>query len=308
MGWLNVKFVICAPRYEPESGGSIVLYKLARVLHTLGHEVRIWPIHRIRRERESLARHTLRRAAYVVTRSYRPRFAPHPDLRGALAVSDDLADSVVIYPDIVAGNPLGAARYVRWLLFRPGELGVPFQFSQGDLYFCFQEAFNVHCEGMRYGGALTVLDWMTDIYRQTQFGHREGVCYMLRKGAKRTDLPSLRGLEVVDRCRHRQLADIFNSRRVCYFFDPYTAYSEYAALCGCIPVVVPIPGMSRQAWTPPSGDRLGVAYGEDDIARALASRDRLGENIAASQVAGVDSALRFISVVGNHFGSFDVKR
>jgi len=38
-----------------------------------------------------------------------------------------------------------------------------------------------------------------------------------------------------------------------------------AAMCGCTPVVIPDPGLTREQWTPEGGDRYGVAYGVDDV-------------------------------------------
>jgi hypothetical protein len=293
-----MKFVICAPRYEPSSGGSIVLYKLARLLQQLGHDVRIWPAHRV--PARGIAATAWRRAAYAATRLYRPRFRPHPELAGKIATKADLGDGIVVYPEIVPGNPLRAARYVRWLLYKPGGQGMASGHAPGDLYFCFQEAFNTGCDGMRYGGVLRVEDWMTDIYAQSNSGAREGACYMVRKGKTRTDLPRLAGLEVVDGLDHARLARIFNARRACYFFDPYTAYSEYAALCGCIPIVVPLPGVGKDAWTP--GGRPGVAYGEDDVENAIASRPRLLQFVRESEQASLDSVRRFVSIVREHHG------
>lgn len=294
-----MRFVICAPRYEPSSGGSIVLYKLARLLQGLGHDVRIWPAHRVPAGR--LATTVLRRAAYMATRWYRPNFRPHPELAGKLAEEDDLSRGVVVYPETIPGNPLRAARYVRWMLYKPGELGVRFDCRPGDLYFCYQEAFNTRCEAMEYGGVLSVVDWMTDIYRQSNFGVREGACYMVRKGKGRADLPSLAGLEVVDGLGHADLARIFNVRRACYFFDPYTAYSEYAALCGCIPIVVPLPGVDKNAWTPTEEGRPGVAYGEEDVANAIAARPEMLLKIENAERASIESVQRFVSIVRQRY-------
>lgn len=300
-----MKFVVCAPRYESSSGGSIVLYKLARLLLQLGHEARIWPAHRV--PARGIAATALERTVYAATRLYRPHFRPHPELAGMIATQADLDDAIVVYPEIIPGNPLRAVRYVRWLLYKPARQGAGFDCIPGELYFCFQEAFNVGCEGMCYGGVLRVEDWMTDVYAQSNFGAREGVCYMVRKGKARPDLPRLQGLEVVDGLDHARLARVFNAKRACYFYDPYTAYSEYAALCGCVAIVVPLPGIGKEAWTPGEGGRPGVAYGDDDVENAIASRPRLLQVIRESEQASIDSVRRFVSIVREHHGELGAR-
>jgi hypothetical protein len=52
-------------------------------------------------------------------------------------------------------------------------------------------------------------------------------------------------------------------------------YALYAALCGCIPIVVPDPNMTKEAWVPDERDRYGIAYGEEDIPWAISTRDKL---------------------------------
>jgi hypothetical protein len=62
-------------------------------------------------------------------------------------------------------------------------------------------------------------------------------------------------------------------------------YSMYAALCGCISIVVPRPGMSREEWNSDEQDCYGVAYGEEDIPRALATRDALISQLRSGREA-----------------------
>ena len=50
-------------------------------------------------------------------------------------------------------------------------------------------------------------------------------------------------------------------------------YSRYAALCGCIPIVVPIEGVSKQEWHPEKELRYGIAYGSGDVEWALQTRE-----------------------------------
>jgi hypothetical protein len=124
---------------------------------------------------------------------------------------------------------------------------------------------------------------------------------MVRKGRDRADLPDLAGQWVLDGLDHAALAAAFNECRVCYFYDAYTAYSDYAAACGCIPVVVPMPGIAKSAWVPEPGGRPGVAYGDDDIPHALATREGLLDYMRGVEARNLVSVGHFVAVVARHF-------
>lgn len=293
-------FVVHAPRYRPNSGGAIVTHKLCDVLNRLGYPCSLFP-HWMPSLVSSRAM-TPRSVAYLASALGRPVYTTNPAYRTPLATAKDLTESIVIYPEIIGGNPLGADRYVRWLLHQPDFHGGTSRYRSGDLYFCIQEAFNQGGDGMAYGGLLNVTDMMLDVYRQTNFGPRTRVAYMIRKGRDREDLTDLSGEWVLDGLDHRAMAEAFNECRVCYFYDGYTAYSDYAAACGCIPVVVPLPGIEKQQWVPEAGGRSGVAYGEADIPHALATRDALLAYMRGVEGQNLASVRRFISVVAAHFG------
>jgi len=294
------KFIVCAPRYSETSGGSIALHKLAQLLGTLGYDALFWPLHRVKLRALPFSGAWWRKYSYIATRLYRPRYSTIPGSILRFATKSDIDDSIVIYPDIVGGNPLEARRYVRWFLYHINvhdEKAV----SDGDLYFCYQEAFNHDYDRMKYGGTLHVTHWFLDIYKQTNFGDRSGACYMIRKGKSRPDLPSFRGKIVVDGMDHQSLAGIFNEKKYCYFFDAYTGYSSYAAACGCIPVIVPLPGMERNTWEPNGGKKLGIAYGESDIPYAIETRPLLLQRLADAESKSLDSVRHFVAVIQKHF-------
>lgn len=294
------KFIVCAPRYSETSGGSIALHKLAQLLGSLGYEVGFWPSHRVKLHARPFSAAWWRKYSYIATRLYRPRYSTIPGSILRVAGESDINESIVIYPDIVHGNPLEARRYVRWLLYHVGTNGEKAA-ADDDLYFCYQEAFNRNCDRMRYGGVLHVAHWLLDIYKQTNFGNRSGACYMIRKGKSRPDLPSLRDKVVVDGLDHRSMARIFNEKKYCYFYDAYTGYSSYAAACGCIPVIVPAAGMERSIWEPNGGQKPGIAYGEDDIPYAIETRPLLLQRLADTENKSLDSVRHFVAVVEKHF-------
>ena len=55
-------------------------------------------------------------------------------------------------------------------------------------------------------------------------------------------------------------------------YDPHTAYSVFAALCGCDSIVVPIDGITKDQWQPDQKSQYGIAYGFDDLDSARQTR------------------------------------
>jgi hypothetical protein len=295
------KFIVYAPRFRDDSGGAIVLHKLCDVLNKLGHDAKLWPLWK-----PLLSRHTRlgslpTAVAYLGSRLYRGKYRTNTRYETPLASSADIEDSIVVYPEIVSGNPLGARRYVRWLLHKPGFHEGRFEYSRDDLYFSYQDAFKDLNGVMKHGGTLMVSEAFLDVYKITNRENRRKLCYMVRKGKNRADLPDLREEWVVDGYSHLELAEIFNQCKICYFYDLYTNYGVYAAACGCIPVFVPLEGISKNQWIPEKHHRVGLAYGVDEIPHAIATRDLLMENFRGVEERNTESVERFVSTVREHF-------
>jgi hypothetical protein len=106
-------------------------------------------------------------------------------------------------------------------------------------------------------------------------GTRQGSCHMMRKGAGRPLVHDTRDSPCLDGLSHEEIAAEFRRRERFYSYDPFTMYSWYAAICGCIPVVVPLPGVPKLEWIAEEEDRFGIAYGDDDVAWAVATRGKL---------------------------------
>lgn len=297
----DLQFIIYAPRYRSASGGAIVTHKLCDTLNSLGYRASLWPLWKPRSAAPRSTHESWRTLTYLGSRMVRGSYRRNPGYNTPLAKTADIDKSIVVYPEIVSGNPLRAPRYVRWLLHEPGFHEGTFSHAVGDLYFCYQEAFNKNCTDMIYGGPLTIADTFLDIYRDVNPDTREKVCHMVRKGAHREDLPDLSDQWVVDGYSHHDLARAFNQCKICYFYDPYTAYAAYAAACGCVPVIVPLPGVSRQSWVPEESGRYGLAYGESDILHAVETRSLMLDQLRSVAQRNVESAQRFALVVKEHF-------
>lgn len=299
-------FIIYAPRYRDESGGAIVLHKLCDVLNRNGYTAKLWPLWK-----PCLSTHMTRKSipsalAYFASRIRRGRYTTNSLYLTPMAKKADIAGSIVVYPEIVSGNPLHAERYVRWFLHKPGFHEGKFEYKDHDLCFSYQDAFNNINQPITYGGTLTISETFLHTYKFSNARERSKICHMVRKGRDRPDLPNLKDCWVVDGRTHQELAKIFNECRICYFYDLYTAYSVYAAVCGCIPVIVPIKGVTKQDWMPKEQNRFGLAYGDDDILHAIATRELLLRELRETDQRNTRSVNEFVLAVRERFNLHEI--
>lgn len=296
---MSRKFVIYTWPFDGTAGGRIVCHLLCRRLNDIGERAMVWE-----GERKTIVdRFRLRDWLGTLRSEYR-RWGRHFDtgpFENPIAGHRDLKHAIVVYPEILEGNLLGADAVVRWFLHRPGYFTGRAIYGPDDLFFFYQEAFNDPAINPDPGNRLT-LTWFIDAYRQTDDGERSGTCYMMRKGKDRAIMHDLVGSICVDDMSHDERAAVFNRTRYFYCYDLYTMYGLYAALCGCVPIVVPDPALTAEQWTPDERDRFGIAYGEGNIPWAVATRPRLLERLGAVQ-AEQDTMLRaFVAKCRARFG------
>lgn len=270
------KFIIFTPSYDEKGGGSIVLHQLASLLQEAGREVCLWPTGKpvatagegwpaLKWHLKDWVRRVFFREGF--------RFSPGEGVR--LARSSEIEDAVVLYPEVVDGNPLQARRVVRWLLHKPGYLTGRIGFGTDELHFYYQKAFDFSYEGAQSGGELFLIRVFSDIYRNENRKHRSGRCYVLRKGADRAAGMDLSDGIIVDNLGHAETAKVFNQVEYCISYDPHTFYSVYAAMCGCKSIVVPVDGVTKEQWQPVEEFRYGLAYGEGDVEYARLTLPKL---------------------------------
>lgn len=267
------RYVIYAPSYDDDRGGVIALHRLCDLLNKSGVESCIYPL-KLQFSRKKMLfslkviiKDTLERAAGK-------RYKTSDTFTTPLCSVIDLENDVIVYPEIVIGNPLGAKHVVRWLLYEPGVLSGNFIFGDNDLFFYYQKAFLKRDDIKNVGGKLKVI-YLQDAYKKVNDNERSGVCYILRKGMNRKIVHDLKNSILVDGLSHEKIAEIFNKSEMCISYDMYTMYSRYAAACGCLSIVVPEPGVDKYQWRPEEELRLGIAYGFDDVEWARATKEKV---------------------------------
>ena len=256
-------FIIYTPPYRVNVGGVIALHNLCQLLNEQGFPASLWyhdnPV------RIDSFSSLFKKLRYWLRKFMRPdRYcSPHLDA----ASTSQLQESVVVYPEVTAGNPLKAKRVVRWLLHKPGFHTGVINYGKNDLFFYFKKDFDDPELNPNPDNHLQIINVMRDIYKQTNFGERRGTCYMVRKGKGRELNYHPQGALLVDNYSHQELASVFNQYEYFISYDLYTMYSTYAAMCGCKSVVVPANWISKDEW---HSDEFmtGVAYGIEDLDRA----------------------------------------
>lgn len=296
----DLPYIVVAPSYSPDSGGGIFQHQLVHQINTMGKCAYLWPqppIARSLRNRLSDRWHD----PLGAFRKPHP-YAVNPELNTPVARKADLhPDSIVVYPEIVIGNPLKARNVVRWLLYKPGLLH-PYKFGPDEMFFRVGELSDLP---EITGGAPDLMMWtINPTYRNENRPDRKGACFIVRKGWKKPRIPETEGAIQVDNLSHAEMADVFNRCETFYSYDEATFYSQYAALCGCLSIIIPGLYGSRQEWAAQHDlGRYGVAYGLDDTAHALATRDKLHEMMLQKEAEGLASVTNFITLTQARFGT-----
>lgn len=289
-----MKIIIASPRGL--AGGIIVLHMLCKLLSEQGHDVKIFYFGEV--DKDTYQRKVIfwyRQCKWIVKDTLKlmfskvvvnkeklsPRYekywyTPVSGCKRKIFPFFNKKNTVVIYPEIVYGNFLRATKVVRWLLYHNRYQGDKNAFGKDDLIVCYREIFNDK-ELNPDNKILHVNYFDLNLYKQTNFGERVGNCYILRKGKNRSDLPNSFDGIIVDDLTEQQKVKVFNQCKYCYSYDMQTAYSDIAALCGCISIKVPESGCSATDYMKGNDSRYGIAYGDsaDEIEYAIKTRQLL---------------------------------
>lgn len=295
-------FIIFAPSFNENSGGSIVLHRLCDLLNRGGQRALLWPSRQVLfnpwRPLYSWNRQRLLKRWYRKYGDYRT----HEGFLTPFATPADLEGAIVVYPEVTDGNPLRARRVVRWLLHRPGFHTGRINFGAHDRFFFYQQAFDDARYNSEPDNLLKTVFLRDDIYRQTHFGERQGCCHILRKGADRPMQHDVADSILIDGLSHREAAAVFNRVRTCISYDLYTMYSQFAALCGCDSIVLPEAGMTPESWYPDPRDRYGVSLGWEGVEEARRTAPLLHAHLKQQEADANASVAAFVRKCEGYFG------
>ena len=298
---VNRPIVVVCPNFRQDSGGVVVL-------HTLVHQLRENGVDAYAVQSKKDYAHIKSPILRILKRwnHYRLRgrsFRTHPTLDVPIASQEIVEKSIIVYSETVSGNPFKAPRVVRWLLHKPSFWGVDMKMGPKEEIFYYHPAYAEEIENVPEDRALTVGMFNEGFYENLGLP-RKGTCRMVRKGALYGNYEKTKSKNeiILDGKSHKEIAKIFNTTEIFYCHDPYTAYLYFAVRCGCIPVVVPQPGLSSKDWRAGIDLKYGVAYGIEEIEWARSTSDKLLEDMKNLEEMHRATVVKFIDIVRKRFG------
>lgn len=210
---------------------------------------------------------------------------------------------VAVYPEVITGNPLGCPKVVRLICNFPGLLGGDTDYSPSEKVYLYSKFITAGYKG-KVDGFLYKPMLDTSLFFRYNFGQRSKKLFYVGKGVFQDGYTDSSFFEITrtNPCRE-QLPKIFNESAEIIIFDNQTSLIQEAALCGCVPVVIPDNPLTAEAFLRYELGRTGVAIGVEDKQRAFESLGQL-HSLIDKHVQVFDEQLRhFIEDTQNNWGA-----
>lgn len=278
-----MKFIIYSPPLDYKIGGTVVLHQLAKDLIEHGSQCQL----------------------YISDEShYENVFC------NAFATKEGIDDrTVVIYPEVVEGNPLNAKHVIRWMLCDLGvhtSVNIYKSWNSNDLVFhysTFNSKYDIRAIEILY------TTWMDPNVKNKNFV-KSGSCYLFKKASsfhKQIQLIHPPDALLIDPFNNSEIIEVFQQKKFFYCYDPYSFYDVMAALCGCIPVIYPIKGVTKKEWLKTrmafshKENISGIAYGREELPYAENSIGKFEEDLREGRTYEKNTVKQLIIKAKGHF-------
>jgi hypothetical protein len=243
-------FLVAAPPYGHKSAGVRALYRLCHHLNAAGYSAAMAPL-------------------LGATEPPPGWLAP---VHGGAA-----GDGIVVYPEIVPGNPLRARKVVRWALNNPGLLGGDARYPDSEMVFVFNPerlALASRAVSRPLGRGRVLRPALIDpdhIYPRHDIPKTIDCLYVGRAQALRAlhPLPDEGRLQSVEAATPTlaSLGDLLRRTRTLYAYDHASTILKEAKICGCTVRVV---GEDGRLHDPETCACAYNIYWQDDFRRTYA--------------------------------------
>ncbi|MCZ4673872.1 WavQ [Citrobacter sedlakii] len=291
--------------YDANSGGAVVLHRLCHIINKHSEHnaylVKLDPFN----YGEKTIRKFLSKVKWEFINKYKFQTNPLWETPIWTNIKAFPEDAIVIYPEIINGNPLNIKNVVRWFLHQPGYHTGVIDYGDNELFYKFNSAIkDFHRSGSHISdNDLKVIYYPIDIYYQKDNIERDiESCFLVRKGFDKPPVHTSDAIRI-DGLEHEQVADIFRRSKRFISYDDYTAYSIFSVLCGCASYVVPAEGQTITDWYPDKKDRYGISYGFSDEQQQWANetKDKVYERVLEEHEKSIHRVKTCLSEMNSYF-------
>lgn len=269
---MSIPYLFAIPDYSRISAGIRITHRLIHLLNTRGFE------------------------AYsntpVINLEWNEKYA-NDKMQRELAYH-----GIVLYPEIVDGNPLHARRVVRYVCNVPGYLGGETTYHPNEVVFYYNQFLRKYAPSD--DRLLEIPSIETDLFNNREPLPREKGCFYFGKASNYglKPIPETQGLVEITRENNgwpktrKELAELLRRSKIFYCYDNFTALLDEARLCGC-PTVMVYPRPDGLQETLDKGYSIdGLAFGIDpsEIDRACKTVDKYADWYLQS-ISGFDAQL-----------------
>ena len=280
----NIKIIIYTPAFNINCGGVVALYNLTKIINSYSYN-NIY--------------------AKIITMN---NTKPNNNLCNEYASRNEVDENtIVIYPEIINGNPLQCKNVIRWILLEvdnrlPESIYKNKNWNNNDLIY-FWETKN---KNNPFYKQLTC-HYLNPIFRNTNANARNKSCYLIKKGTlfhNNIDYFHKFDSICIDNLNLETISKLFNESEYFYSYDPNTMFIIYAILCGCIPIIYPIMNINKERYFE---ERIynrnnivrnkGIAYGNsnEEIEYARSTLNEAAKELIELFASDKETVFQFLS-------------
>jgi hypothetical protein len=179
---------------------------------------------------------------------------------------------IVIYSEIVEGNPLNGKHVIRFILFSL-ELN-----NRNNIINTWNKTDYI-IQWLKWEKSISIyiqifLPFIDLDYKNLHLNRCENTCCLIKKGEFFYNIFDMineinqKKFIIIDILNKEQIINTFNTCKYFYTYDPVTAYTLYAIICGCIPIIKPLKNYNKDEYIKTflsceiCSLRNGFAYGD----------------------------------------------
>lgn len=240
------KYIIYAPSYS-KSNGVRVLYKLRQLLEDKGYDAYIYALF--------------------------SEQAPNTKFINKIT-SEMRKNDVVVYPEIVKGNPLEFQNVVRYILYFPGKIVGDTIYDSYEKVFTFAKIYKEDADVLFINNLDRHLFYTDNTTKDIN-------AYFVYKGGKWKEVDEIKdAIEINSKYpeTREELADLLRRTKILYSYDRHSILLDEAILCGCEVKIITEQGFED--------------YKPDDIALSLPNVIGLDNFIQITQKMAYEGKIR----------------